>query len=167
MKAFFLIHWKTSKLYTRARLTSLQFHSTFLTIKLLDYVHGAHTHTHTLVGLSLHCASTAFLWLFHMLFIWSFAPSLPSFFVSAPSDLNCNNIVNWGYCKWRSQADRQPRFPALTAPHHSGKDTWFLNPHLALPHLGCLLSGSLRPGHCATLNCFPWFKLQTDDYDVA
>lgn len=73
-------------------------------------------------------------------------PSLLAFCVSAQSDLNRNNIVNWGYCEWRSQADRQPLFPALTAPHHSRKDTWFLNPHLSVPHLHCLLRSEPRPG---------------------
>lgn len=73
-------------------------------------------------------------------------PSPPSFCVSARSDLNRNNIVNWGYCKWRSQPDRQPLFPALTAPHHTRKDTWFLNPHPSLPHLHRLLLSEQRPG---------------------
>lgn len=57
--------------------------------------------------------------------VWLSAPSRASFFVSALSDLNCNIIVNWGYWECRSQADRQPWFPALTALHQSKKDTIF------------------------------------------
>lgn len=119
-------------------LKDIKTQSTFLSKKFIDYF-NAHARAHTR-SLSSQSASAAFLWLLHTLFIWSFAPFLPSFFVSAPADLNCNNIVNWGYREWRSQADRQPRFPALAAPHHSGRDTWLLNPHLAVAHLVCLLS---------------------------
>lgn len=60
------------------------------------------------------------------------SPSLPH--VCGHCDLNCNNIVNWGYCGRRSQADRQPLFPVLTSPHHSGKDTGFHITHLTVPY---------------------------------
>lgn len=115
-------------------------HSIFIKIKLLDDLNGTHWYTVSLLSLFISvCLALSHA---HCLLL---CPFLPSFCVSAQSDLNCNNIVNWGYCKWRSEADRQPLFPALTAPHHSRKDTWFLNPHLAVPHLHCLLRCEPRP----------------------
>lgn len=74
--------------------------SIFVTIKLLEDLND--THTHILIHLlTLSLFISVIVWLFHVPIVWSCPPS---FCVSAQSDLNCNNIANWGYCEWRSQA---------------------------------------------------------------
>lgn len=105
----------------------------------------AHSHTHSLTllyVLTLSLFISVIVWFIHYLVIHL------SFFIlcwSGQSDFNCNNIVNWGYCEWRSQTDQQPLFPAFASPHHSRKDTWFLNPQLTVSHFHCLLCSELRP----------------------
>ena len=68
-------------------------HSIFVTIKLLD---EQHAHSPKSSHLSLFISVVA--WLFYMLVVRASAPPrLHSVFLQ--SDLNRNNIVNWGYCE--------------------------------------------------------------------
>lgn len=115
----------------------------------------AHSHSHSITPIYLLTLSlfiSVIVWFVHYLLV---CLPLSLFCVSGQSDLNCNNIVNWGYCEWRSRADQQPLFPAFASPHHSRKDTWFLSPHLTVAHFYCLLWSELRP--CIKVETSPFF----------